>query len=80
MERAATRGYGWFLTHAAAECVDRTSRFWKRVDKLGRRDGMSLMGTIHQGPRPAQTMLDEVAAWADLGATHLNIRTATCMN
>jgi alkanesulfonate monooxygenase SsuD/methylene tetrahydromethanopterin reductase-like flavin-dependent oxidoreductase (luciferase family) len=49
MERAATRGAGWFLTHTAAECVDRTSRFWKRVDKLGRRrDGMSIMGTIHK--------------------------------
>jgi probable F420-dependent oxidoreductase len=77
MERAAARGDGWFLTHTAAECVDRTSRFWKRVDELGRRDGMSLVGTIYQGPRPAQAMLDEVAAWADLGATHLNIRTAT---
>jgi hypothetical protein len=30
------------------------------VDKLGRRDGMSFVGTTHQGPRPAQAMLDEV--------------------
>jgi hypothetical protein len=38
---------------------------------------MSLVGTIYQGPRPGQAMLDEATAWADLGATHLNIRTAT---
>ncbi|MER5628010.1 LLM class F420-dependent oxidoreductase [Streptosporangium sp. NPDC002544] len=77
MERAASRGDGWFLTHTAAESVDRTKRFWDRVDELGRRDGMTLVGTIYQGPREPEALLDEVAAWAELGATHLNLRTAT---
>jgi alkanesulfonate monooxygenase SsuD/methylene tetrahydromethanopterin reductase-like flavin-dependent oxidoreductase (luciferase family) len=43
MERAAALGDGWFLTHAAVESVDRTERFWKRVDEQGRRDGMMLV-------------------------------------
>ena len=38
MERAAALGDGWFLTHAAAECIERTQRFWNRVDELGHRD------------------------------------------
>ncbi|MER5628032.1 LLM class F420-dependent oxidoreductase [Streptosporangium sp. NPDC002544] len=77
LDRAAARGDGWFLTHTAAESVDRTKRFWDRVDELGRRAGMSLVGTIYQGDREPEAMLDEVAAWVELGATHLNIRTAS---
>jgi probable F420-dependent oxidoreductase len=77
MERAASLGDGWFITHAAAECTDRAQRFWKRVDELGRRDDVSLVGTVYQGPRPPEAMLDEIAAWDALGATHLNLRTAT---
>jgi probable F420-dependent oxidoreductase len=77
MERAAQRGDGWFLTHTAAESVERASRFWKRVDELGRRDGMILVGTIYQGRREPAELLDDVAQWADLGATHLNVRTST---
>lgn len=49
MERAAALGDGWFLTHAAAECIERTQRFWNRVDELGHRDGMMLVGTVYQG-------------------------------
>jgi hypothetical protein len=56
------------------EQIDLLRRLWTEESVT------SIMGTIHQGLRPAQAMLDEVAAWADLGATHLNIRTATCMN
>ena len=77
MERAARLGDGWFLTHTAAECVDRAQRFWKRVDELGRRTEMSLVGTVYQGPREPEAMLDEIAVWDSLGATHLNLRTAT---
>jgi len=77
MERAAGLGDGWFLTHTAAECADRAQRFWKRVDELGRRGEMSLVGTVYQGPRPPEAMLDEIAAWDALGATNLNLRTAT---
>jgi probable F420-dependent oxidoreductase len=77
MERAARLGDGWFLTHTAAECADRAQRFWKRVDELGRRTEMSLVGTVYQGPREPEAMLDEIAAWDSLGATHLNLRTAT---
>jgi probable F420-dependent oxidoreductase len=77
MERAAQLGDGWFLTHTAAESVERTRRFWKRVDELGRRDEMTLVGTVYQGPREPAELLDDIAAWAELGATHLNVRTST---
>jgi hypothetical protein len=77
LERAARLGDGGFLTHTAAGCADRTQRFWERVDELGRRSEMSLIGTVYQGPRESEAMLDDIAAWAGLGATHLNLRTAT---
>jgi probable F420-dependent oxidoreductase len=77
MERAAQRGDGWFLTHTAAECVERAQRFWKRVDELGRRDGMMLVGTVYLGRRQPAELLDDIALWAELGATHLNVRTST---
>jgi probable F420-dependent oxidoreductase len=77
LERAARLGDGWFLTHTAAECTDRAARFWKRVDEVGRRDGMSLIGTVYQGPGAPEAMVDDIALWASLGATHLNLRTAT---
>jgi probable F420-dependent oxidoreductase len=77
MERAVQLGDGWFLTHTAAESVERTSRFWKRVDELGRRDDMALVGTVYQGRREPAELLDDIAAWAELGATHLNVRTST---
>jgi probable F420-dependent oxidoreductase len=77
LERAARLGDGWFLTHIAAECADRTERFWKRVGQLGRRDEVSLVGTVYQGPREPESMSDDIAAWAELGATQVNLRTAT---
>jgi probable F420-dependent oxidoreductase len=77
MERAAQLGDGWFLTHTAAECIGRAQRFWKRVDELGRRDGMMLVGTVYQGRRRPAELLDDIALWAELGATHLNVRTST---
>jgi probable F420-dependent oxidoreductase len=77
MERAATVGDGWFLTHVAAESVDRCQRFWKRVDELGRRDEVCLVGTVYQGPREPEAMLPDIEAWVELGATHLNLRTST---
>jgi probable F420-dependent oxidoreductase len=77
MERAARIGNGWFLTHTAAESVDRAKRFWDRVDELGRREGMSLVGTVYQGPRQPEEILDDIGAWVALGATHLNVRTST---
>jgi probable F420-dependent oxidoreductase len=77
MERAAQLGDGWFLTHTAAESVERVRRFWKRVDELGRRHEMTLVGTVYQGPREPAELLDDIAAWAELGATHLNVRTST---
>jgi probable F420-dependent oxidoreductase len=77
MERAARLGDGWFLTHTAAECVDRTKRFWKRVDELGRRNDMMLVGTVYQGRREPVELLDDIALWEELGATHLNVRTST---
>jgi probable F420-dependent oxidoreductase len=77
LERAARLGDGWFLTHTAAESVDRVERYWRRVDELGRRREVGLVGTIYQGAREPEALLPEVEAWAALGATHLNIRTAT---
>jgi probable F420-dependent oxidoreductase len=77
LERAARLGDGWFLTHTAAESVDRVTRFWKRVDQLGRRPGMSLVGTVYQGPGTPESMVSDIALWSSLGATHLNLRTAT---
>jgi probable F420-dependent oxidoreductase len=77
MKRAAALGDGWFLTHTAAECVERAQRFWKRVDELGRRDGMMLVGTVYLGRRQPAELLDDIALWAELGATHLNVRTST---
>jgi probable F420-dependent oxidoreductase len=77
MERAAALGDGWFLTHAAAECIERTQRFWKRVDELGRHDGMMLVGTVYQGHRQPAELLEDIALWAELGATHLNVRTSS---
>jgi probable F420-dependent oxidoreductase len=77
LERAARLGDGWFLTHTAAESVDRVERYWQRVDELGRRDEVGLVGTIYQGAREPEAMIPEVRAWAAMGATHLNVRTAT---
>jgi probable F420-dependent oxidoreductase len=77
MERAARLGDGWFLTHAAAQSVERTQRFWKRVDELGRRDEVVLVGTVYQGRREPAELLEDIALWAELGATHLNVRTST---
>ena len=77
LERAATIGDGWFLTHVAADCVDRAGRFWKRVDELGRRDEVCLVGTVYQGPGTPDEMLPAIQTWAELGATHLNLRTAS---
>jgi len=77
MERAAAIGDGWFLTHAAAESIGRTQRFWNRVDELGRRDGMMLVGTVYQGRRQPAELLEDIALWAELGVTHLNVRTSS---
>ena len=77
MERAAALGDGWFRTHAAAECIERTQRFWSRVDELGHRDGMMLVGTVYQGHRQPAELLEDIALWAELGATHLNVRTSS---
>jgi len=77
LERAATRGDGWFLTHTAEESVDRCARFWARVDELKRRAGMALVGTVYQGSKSGEEMLPEILAWRDQGATHLNLRTST---
>jgi probable F420-dependent oxidoreductase len=75
-ERAARLGDGWFITHSAAEAADRCARFWARVDDLGRRDGMSLVGTIQLGTRAGAQVLPDIVAWRDLGATGLNLRTS----
>jgi probable F420-dependent oxidoreductase len=77
MERAVRRGDGWFLTRTATESVARTRLFWQRADELGRRAQLCLIGTVSQGRRAGAALLDEVAAWSHLGATHVNIRTAT---
>lgn len=77
LERAATVGDGWFLTHVAAESVDRAERFWKRVDELGRRDEVGLVGTVYQGSGQPEDMVRQIREWDALGATHLNLRTAT---
>jgi probable F420-dependent oxidoreductase len=77
MARAAELGDGWFLTHPAAECIERTQRFWRRVEDLGRRDDMTLVGTVYQGHRQPEELLEDIALWAELGATHLNVRTSS---
>ena len=77
MERAVRRGDGWFLTRTAAESAARTRQFWKRADEQGRRAKLCLIGTVSQGRRAGADLLSEVAAWSDLGATHVNIRTAS---
>ena len=61
----------------AAESVERTQRFWKRADELGRRDEVILVGTVYQGPREPAELLEDIALWAELGATHLNVRTSS---
>ncbi|MGC0367524.1 putative F420-dependent oxidoreductase [Rhodococcus sp. 27YEA15] len=76
LERAATHGDGWFLTQSAQNSMDRCARFWERVDELGRRDQMTLIGTVQQGNRSGEELVSDIAAWRDQGATHLNIRTA----
>jgi alkanesulfonate monooxygenase SsuD/methylene tetrahydromethanopterin reductase-like flavin-dependent oxidoreductase (luciferase family) len=76
-ERAAALGDGWFITHSAAESAETCARFWTRVDELGRREGMSLVGTIQAAPPPGAELLADIVAWRDLGATHLNLRTST---
>lgn len=78
LERAARLGDGWFLSHAAAESVDRAARFWRRVDALGRsRAELSLVGTVYQGLRSPGALVEDIAAWVKLGATHVNLRTAS---
>lgn len=76
MERAATKGDGWFLAGAASASVERCQRFWERVDALGRRDEMSLVGTIQMGHLPGDDLTAAMLAWERQGATHLNLRTA----
>jgi probable F420-dependent oxidoreductase len=77
LERAVRIGDGWFLTHVAAESVDRATRFWSRADELGRREGLCLVGTVYQGTGQAEDMVPDIQRWSELGATHLNLRTAS---
>lgn len=76
LERAATQGDGWFLAGGAEASEDRCRRFWDRVDELGRRDEMSLVGTVQMSHLPGDELVEAMLAWQRQGATHLNLRTA----